>query len=307
MEIKQKEQITAAVNEWIDTNNPDRSGQKLSEKAGINISYISNIKNGSYFIGATPIKDEYFIKIAVAMGFKIEETELHFETENFKLVQNVCKSAQQKRKIVLLDSEESGLGKTYGLEHYATYNDKVLYIKCTSSMGAKDLLDEIIYKLSIKDAPKGAKAKIDAIRDKVLSTPGYLIIIDEAEDIKISLYKILKEIIDFTYMKCALVVSGMSLTNKIERLARKERPGFPQLKRRLFANQAKLRMITNKEKADICQAYNISAKSAIQWFQKQVHDYQMFAEYIKDVLDFVKKHPQTVVDEEFLRGLFSIA
>ena len=268
MEQKLKEQISLAVNEWIDSNNSERSGQKLSDKAGINISYVSNIKNGNYFVGATPIQDKYFIKLADILGISIGDTEIHWETENFKTVQNLCKSAQNKRKIVLLDSEDSGLGKTYGLEYYATYNDKVIYVKCTSSMGAKDLLNEILYKLGVKEVPKSPKAKLDMIREKVLGSPGYLIIIDEAEDIKSGLYKIIKEIIDFTYLRCAMIISGMGLIEKIGRLANKQRVGFPQLKRRLFSNRAMLRRIGKQEIADICEKHGIANRSAIQWFQR---------------------------------------
>lgn len=305
MENTVKEQITKSVNEWIDENNPERSGKKLADKSGVNMAYVSQIRNGKYEHNGSVIKDYTFIKIAEAIGFLLPDFALHFETEAFKLLQRVCEKAQNGHKIVTLDSLESGAGKTYGLEWYKNNADKVAYAKCTSTMGAKDLLDEILLRLgySSKDFPKSTKAKMDMIREVVTKSKGWLLIIDECDDIKMGLFKLIKEIIDFTRTKCGLIVCGMGVVAKINRLAEKRREGFPQLKRRLLANKVMMPSVSKTNMEILLKESGITNSSAIKWFQDNVEDMQMLAEYIKDALEVAKRENVTI-DKDFLNSLF---
>jgi hypothetical protein len=175
-------------------------------------------------------------------------------------------------------------------------------------MGGKDLLNEILYKLQIKDKLVGNNAKINAIKTKVVHSPGYLIIIDEAEDVKIGIYKLIKEIIDFTYTKVGVVVSGMRLIDKIELLAYKGRQGFPQLKRRLFTNKARVQQIARTEIVDICAKHGIVNVSAHKWFENNVKDFQMLSEYIKDSLSIAKKDGLQVrsINGDFMNENFNL-
>lgn len=305
MEQLLKEQIRDTVNKWIKPENTERTASKLALKAGISASYISHIKKGVFVIGNTPISDAVFLKLAVALGIREEEEqEMHWPTYNLELITKVCKSSQRKKKIVLLDSDDSGVGKTYSLEYFSTYNDKVLYIKCTKSMGVKDLLNEILHKLQIREKLVGDKAKIDAIKEKIITSPGFILIIDEAELVKPGVYIVIKEIIDFTYGRICVIVSGMGLKDKLERLAQKKREGFPQLKRRLFSNIVKVPSLSKKEIIEICERHSIKAVSAHSWFTNNVRDFQTLKEYIKDALEVSKKE-QCKIDADFLSELFN--
>ena len=303
-----KDKIVIALNEWLDPKNPERSTAKLQAKSGVNVAYISNISNGKTMLSNTVIKDQYYRMIAESIGLDLGEGEVHINTKNFSLIEKVCAKAQQKKAIVLLDSIDSGLGKTYTLEYYASRNDKVVYIKCTSSMTAKDVMDEILAKLLIRDIPRGMKSKIDLIKDRVLAG-GYLIIIDELEDVKLSVYKVIKEIIDFTQNRCALIVSGMGLIEKIEKLSKRNRPGFPQLKRRLFSNRITIQYMDAEEKISICEANNIHIKTAQNWFVNHVHDMQSFTQYLKDIHEYVSSEKKAgrnaIINGETLSELFN--
>lgn len=302
MEHNIKSKISAALNHWLDPNNPNRSMKKLGDKSGVSTSVISHIKRELFEINGSPISDAMFYKLASSIGYSVDQ-ELHWTTDNFNKIIQACKSAQSKKKIVLLDSELSGLGKTYALEYYASKNDKVIYIKCVKSMSPKDMLDEILSKLSIKEAPKGIYGKLNAIRQKVTASPGWELIFDELEYLRIPSYPILKEIIDFTYGKAAIVCSGLGIVAKIEKLAKKKREGFPQLKRRIFTCITYANPISKKEMVSICNQHNIMVKTAQEWFINNVQDYQMLSEYIKDAL-YVSQHTSAVIDAEFLADLF---
>jgi DNA transposition AAA+ family ATPase len=279
-----KELVTKALNEWLLPDNPERSANALTRRTGVNASYISNIKNGNYTIGQTMIKPAVYFQIADAIGLNLTKPEAHWETPSYLRITAACKKAQIARKIVLLDSMDSGVGKTYTLEMYSKTNDKVVYVKCTSTMTAADLLSEVMTKLLVKKPVKGNKAKMDEIRLRVTGTPGYLIIIDETDDIKAGLWKFIKEMYDFTRNRCGMIVSGMGTTDKINRLADRNRDGFKQLRRRLFSNRIMISLISKTDIQQIAkEELGINAASALRWFSLNVSDYQMLAEYIGDL------------------------
>jgi DNA transposition AAA+ family ATPase len=303
MQHELKDKISSAVQEWIEPNNIDRSAEKLSVKTGVSTSYLSHIKRGLYKVGNTEISDATFMKVALGLGLKINN-EVHWETKNFIFAQKVCRRAQQDSKTILLDSERSGLGKTYALEHYATYNDRVLYLKCTSSMTSKDVLNEFIEKLHITEKLTGMKSKLDAIRRKIYAHDNYLIIIDEAEKVKSTVYDLIKEIIDFTYRRCAVIVSGLGLIAKIKKLSDKNKEGFPQLSRRLSI-KCMMIAIENTEMIDILEKEGITSASAHKWFIRNIQDYQAFTEYVQDVKMVAAKENKPV-DGELLTRVFGI-
>lgn len=304
MQENLKQQIYEAVINWIEPGNNDRSAEKLSVKSGVSTSYISHIKRGLFSIGNTQISDATFIKLAIALGIKASN-ELHWETKNFVFIQKVCARTQESSKIVLLDSERSGLGKTYALEYYSTYHDRVLYIKCTKSMSPKDMLNEILHKLHINEIPTGLKDKIDAIRNKVLSVENYLIIIDEAEIVKNSIYLLIKEIIDFTYRKCAVIVSGLGLNQKLKKYADKNKEGFPQLRRRLSI-VCMVTSIDNLEMINLLNSEGITATSAHRWFVRNVTDYQALTEYVMDAKELAARTSRNI-DGVFLKEAFGLS
>ena len=311
MELQQKQQITKALQEWINAS-PDRSANQFAHMAGISSAYVSRVKNGKYTFEnkgvESPISDKALLTIADALGLNYDQS-LHWETYNYKLINAACREAQTKKRRLLLDAE-TGLGKTYALERYAIDNDKVLYIKVTRTMSARDMLDEIIVKLNIRDILRGNRAKMMAIQKKVTSVPNFLIIIDEAEYLKNTLFDLVKEIADFTENKCGIVLSGMDLKKKIEYLAGRGKPGFPQLRRRFFPNMILLNTMGGKkgrkqEIEAICLACGITDTTAINVFKEYVFDYGMFSQWISIVLEKQESTGRAMSGEDIIQ-LFNL-
>ncbi|MGD1960530.1 MAG: AAA family ATPase [Fulvivirga sp.] len=306
MERTRKQQITTAINEWL--SHEGRSGAQLAEHAGVNAAYISLIKKGNYEVssanGNTPISDKAFNQLANALGITWETTR-HWETHNYRKIMSLCKSTQKQKRRALLDAD-TGLGKTYALESYASKNDKVLYIKVTRTMSQKDMLDEIVKKLRIKDILRGNRSKMMAIQKKVINTPDFLIIIDEAEYLKNTLFDLVKEIADFTHRKCGMILSGMDLRQKIEFLAAKHKHGFPQLKRRFFPNIMQIQDMGSKTKGrkaeveEICKSEGITETTAINVFKQYVYDYDMLAQWIADVRAFIEREGRQITGQEMI-------
>ncbi|ELR69189.1 hypothetical protein C900_05385 [Fulvivirga imtechensis AK7] len=290
MQLQDKQKITEALINWI-ASSESRSANILADQSGIAAAYISRIRNGEYTMktgtGTSPIPDKVFNTLADFLGVRFE-TELHWDTANYQLVQAVCKSAQDKKQRILLEAD-TGLGKTYALERYALENDRVLYIKVTRTMNAKDMLEEICKKLGIKDQLRGNRARMLAIQKKVTSVTGYLLIIDEAEYLKNTLYDLVKEIADFTDRKCGMILSGMELSAKINTMADRNRPGFPQLRRRFFPNRVELKAIEKEEIKEICKASGITDTTAINVLAQYIFDYDMLNQYVQVILENIRK------------------
>jgi len=294
MQEEVKQQITQAMTEWIDSTNPNRTQAALVLKSGCSTTEVSLIARGIYFNGAHKgknydIKDAVFQKLIIALGLSLQDTEVHWDTKNFIKIQQMCQVFRLRKKVGMFDSEDSGVGKTYGLEYVSTFEDLTVYVKITRTMGVRDLLQEVAFKLignKVKEERHSVRRLLEMIREKVLTQQGYLLIFDEMEYAKNAIFHIIKEIIDFTYNRCAVVTSGMRLEAYLEKLDRRNKFGFKQLKRRLCTNVVRLSPVQNTDRTVLLASYNITNTKAVAWFNANVHDFQMMAEYIKDIMEW---------------------
>jgi DNA transposition AAA+ family ATPase len=300
--LEQKRTVTQEVLAWIDEKNPARSGAKLAEKAGINAMYVSNIKSGKYQITTGDrtivIKDSYFNRIADAIGLRLDDT-LHWDfIENFKRVTRACRKAQKRAIRIILDAN-TGMGKTHALEHYAATNDYVLYVKCTRNMSGKDLLDEILSALGVHDLIRGNHNKLKTIRNIVTNRKGYALIFDEVEQVRPAIYDILKDIADWAHNKAAVVISGMDIIQKLDRLANNKRAGFPQLRRRFFGNRVTLSSkLSHEEIIEVCEFEKINNKGVQNLLAQYVTDLDMLAQYIRDIRDWQEQYERKITAQE---------
>lgn len=306
MELAFKQKVSEALNKWLQESPDNRTLNGLAEEHGITKLYVSRIKNGAFEIvnstteKTTVIADEYFYRIAEAIGLAHRSgSGLHWETYNFQYVMRACKRAQGKRMRVLLEGD-TGHGKTYALDYFQIHFDKVIYIKATHSMTERNLLQAIAKKLGIGDI-RGARNTINAIRHALTGTPGYLLIIDEAEYLKPNLFHVVKEIADFTEGKCGFILSGLGISKTIKKLANKGRMGFPQLRRRFFPNRILLPDTIEKgEKEKICLDSGITDRTAINVIQQYCNDFDMLSQVVNEVTNRQKSTGRKMTGAEIM-------
>lgn len=302
-----KHAITESINAWIDEKNPARSGNKLAEKAAVSSAYISKIRNGEYEIPggggrSSVISDATFHRIADALGVNFNGG-LHWDfVYNFQLIQRTCRKSQKKMIRYILDGY-TGLGKTFGVEHYSITSDYVVYVKCTQNMSTKGLLDTILHRLGVHDNVRGNYEKLELIRKYLTGRKGYLIIIDELEVVKLGIYAVIKDIADFTQGKCGMIITGMQLIKKLDALAARQKPGFPQLRRRFFGNQAECQPITQGEIVAVCEHEKIRNKGAHNVLTRVVNDFDMLAQYVADIKEWQEDHEKQITGEELIELL----
>lgn len=297
-----KQMVTEAVNQWIDPNNNERSGNKLADLARISSAYVSRIKDGTYSFknGETEsqIGDQAFHRLADYLDVKFEGGLYWPMIRNYSRIERICRKAQKKAIRYTIDGP-TGQGKTFTLEKFSKKNEYVIYVKCTMNMTAKNLVDAILNKLNVHDNPvRGVHEKLELIRKIVTGKKGYLIIIDEAEVVKPGIYSVIKDISDFIQNKSGMIICGFGLINKLDRLASREKPGYPQLRRRFFGNIETLGKVTDSEVVDICLNEGINNKTAQNVIVSQCEDLDKLAQWIADIKEWQKSEGKKITGHE---------
>ena len=292
MTTTQKNQVTAAANEWISDTDQERSQNKLCQKSSVSPVILAAIRRGESAYKpnqkedkSIEIADSHYYRLAEVLGLNFEK-QIHFQNANYEAVFELCRYLQAKQRRGILDSIDSGAGKTYALESYAAQHSNVLYIKATSLMKGKDLIDKILTAIHARPESKSMMAKLDAIARKVIQ-PGYLIIIDEMESVSPDMWRVIKDIEDATYRKIGFLISGKGLSAEIKTAAIRGKKLMPQLWRRFKNNIKLLKAIHINTITKACEEHGITDKAVIRLLSRHVEDWAQLNEWIKDIHDLI--------------------
>lgn len=292
MTNEQKNQVTEAVNSWISETDSDRSQNQLSKRSEVAPVIIQAIRKGdlAYKNNKTSdrdiaIADAHYYRLAEVVGLNFQRV-IHFNNRNYETVFQLCRYLQSKQRRGILDSRDSGAGKTYALESFADSNSNVLYIKATSLMKGKDLIDKILSAIHARPESKSLMAKLDAIARKVIQ-PGYLIIIDEMESVSPDMWRVIKDIEDATYRKIGFLISGKGLSDEIKTAAIKGKKLMPQIWRRFKNNVKVLSAINVHNITAACNEHGIADKAVHKLLIRHTEDWAQLNEWIKDIHDLL--------------------
>lgn len=133
-----------------------------------------------------------------------------FESDDYINVVGVCNLCQQQRGSAIVVGR-SGYGKTYSLKQYARL-PRVVYIECNESMSCRDLIRRIEKQLGLPKRYGSNDERLEEISEFFNITPGYLMIVDEADKL-INKYTIKKIELLRTIMDSASV--GMVLAGEL--------------------------------------------------------------------------------------------
>jgi type II secretory pathway predicted ATPase ExeA len=241
MKTEQKASIITALEAYIKEHGSTQDS--ISKNAGVNASYLINMRKGDFTIKSgdkvVQIADKYFKRIATLIGF---ETEKQYwptrHTLQLKEIISLLNDAKTNAEIAVITGE-TGCGKSYSAEIFRSkFPGDVFIVKVGSSDNLGDLLDKIIdaFGLEIYKRSKSAKLRQIAAYMKQLSEKGNepTLMLDESEYMKQPALCALKELYDVLNNWCALVLIGTrQLTDNIEKLKKRNKPGIPQLYRRI--------------------------------------------------------------------------
>lgn len=307
MELETKQQITEALNQWLDENNQQRSANALAAKTGVNAAYISRIKNGLYEIQSgggrlTAINDSHFFKIAEGIGLKLDSEFKWDFLNSYKMGYRILRKAHRKQLRTMIDGD-TGQGKTFVQKWYNRENEYVLLIECTRNMTGKAMINTICAKLGIELNNRVTPFdKLELIKKVLANRRGYLIIIDQAgkAEVKPSIYSVVMDIAVAVEGKAAMVITGYKISEMLNSMYDKHVPGFRQLARRFKSNAYQLPELTPSEVEKVCDHEGITNKGAKNVLMKYVKDLDMLALKVRECLDFQEKEGRKITADEVI-------
>ncbi len=231
-----KNQIVDALEQYL--NKYEMSANVFADKTGINEAYISNMRNRSFTVGKTEIRNNWFEAVASKIGFELQKTywktQLTNQTTSMLAVLQDAKEFGYTNVII----GETGSGKSYTAKLFADVNPQHLFIiKVGSSDNLSDLIDKILEAAKISTAKTKSK-NISAIvkHFQKLKFEGHqpMIIFDECEYVKQPTLCMMKELVDGLFKNCAIILIGTDeLIDKLDRMRKRKKEGIRQFYRRL--------------------------------------------------------------------------
>jgi transcriptional regulator with XRE-family HTH domain len=246
-----KNEVMRTLQDYV--NERGLTQEDIAVRSGVNVAYINAMLQNKLLVGKAEIKikDTYFKKVSDIIGFRYEA---HYwdivETVQYDLIMEELLDAKMRgiEKMIIGDT---GTGKTYTVKRFCYKHPLHTYSITVSSMHTlADILDDISDRMGIQKEGRGL-SKLRRISRKLhnlkLEGEKPVIIIDEAENLKLPALKMTKALYDAIEGYCPIVLVGTrQLVKKMERLREEDAEGMAQLYRRFKAGKREVRGI-NKE------------------------------------------------------------
>jgi len=233
-----KKQIIKALIDYSKDNS--LNSEQLRILTDVSKSYIEAMLSKSLTSGKTMIGDVHFSKVAEAIGFNLNPVYWkHVDTVQYSsmFLELMDAKARREEKVIIGQSRS---GKTYTLGLFKKKYPQHTYIVTVSDLHTlPDILDDICLQMGI--TPKGNKvSKLRKIATKVkelrLKGQKPILIIDEAENLKLPPLKMIKALYDAFENNCPIVLIGTEqLLENFDGLKDAKRNSIPQLYYRFVA------------------------------------------------------------------------
>lgn len=241
MKAELKQQIISEMEAYIADH--DLAQSEIAERTGVNHSYIINMRKGDYTVKVggklINIADKYFNRIANYIGFSTEKQYWPIQpTDQLKTSLAILEDAMRSGEVAAIIGE-TGCGKTFVLDLFSKKHPTELFaLKVGAADTLSDLIDKILEAIGIEAIVRSKSARLRRIAQHMrkLSEDGKdpVIAFDESEYMKLPALCALKELYDALNEWCALVLVGTpQLLTNLEKLRKKNKPGIPQLYRRI--------------------------------------------------------------------------
>lgn len=239
---EQKNQIVQMASEWMGRQNMTQAD--LARHTGINAGYLSNMLRNQYSTEVAgkevPIGDKWFATLSAALGFSLKKQYwLTVQTNEFEQMIHHLRVAKNDSRVITLISD-TGYGKTYCIDKFTNiYPQHTYKITVNSMYKVRDILEDLATALGTTTRYNS----IDTLRQitvrlKQLKMSGHqpLIIIDEAENLKLNAIQMLKGLYDALLGYASIVLIGTGqLLELMDKMNRSNKNGAPQFYRRIKA------------------------------------------------------------------------
>jgi DNA transposition AAA+ family ATPase len=307
---EQKNEIVQMASEWATKQNMTQAD--LARHTGINAGYLSNMLRNQYSIDVqgkeVEISDKWFAILSSALGFSLKKQYwLTVQTKEFEQMIHELRVAKNDSRVMTLVIE-TGYGKTYTIEKFINIHPLHTYkITVNSMYKMRDILNDL-------SACLGTPVKyntIDTMRQitvklKQLKMSGYqpLIIIDEAENLKLASIQMLKGLYDAVYGYASIVLIGTEqLTDLLERMNRTNKNGAPQFYRRIKAGIKNIN--SSRDFAPFFKKMEIGDKGLQKLLNRICNNYGELHDYLEPAMK-QSDEDGTPLTEDFFRVLYNM-
>lgn len=237
-----KNNIIAHATAWMEANNISQAD--MARRSKINPGYLSNMLRNNYSLEVdgkeVEIADKWFHKLAEAVGFAVKKQ--YWPTvitpEFQQMIHELTVSKNNPTVATLIN--ETGLGKTFAVDKFCKQNPSHTYKITVSSLHkVHDIINEIAAAIGTPvKSHKLTTLLFIVLKFREIKMQGHqpLIIIDEAENLKLPTIQLLKAIYDQMVGYASMVMIGTSqLLESLERLRVQNKQGAAQFCRRIKA------------------------------------------------------------------------
>lgn len=249
-----KDNIIKALEAYVDERS--MSQEAIADGAGVNARYLIEMRRGNHSVQTggkeVVIADKYFKRIADFIGYQTEKQ--YWSTRATPQLKEVLATLQDAKSTgeVAVIIGETGCGKTYTLELFKSkFRGEVFSVKVGSADNLSDLVDKMLEALSLTAERRTKSARIRQIARHMrkLAENGVeaAFAFDEGEYMKQPALCSFKELFDYLNEWCSLVIIGTDqLEENIEKLRKRNKPGIPQLYRRIKFRIRRLKPIDRR-------------------------------------------------------------
>lgn len=289
--VEQKRQIIRGMQAYItsqDTTGDSKtySQNKFARDAHVNVGYIDAMvkgcETGDFIFNKVVIKDVYFERIAAFIGLELKKGYWQkFETEQYLDIESAFVEAKTGATVKTVIGG-TGSGKTFTAEEMKIkYPVGTFVMRCAGDYNAWNFIHYMAEILGIKDAENMSKAKVRKAIEKRIKTlyeagQRPILVLDEAENLKLPAWERVKSIYDNVKELCGFMIMGTpNWYRKMKRQRDNERDIVPQIFRRFMSGlkTVHLSRVSESDVKDICKEIGINDRYVVNKVCDDVDNY----------------------------------
>lgn len=240
--IEQKNEIIQLAHDWMTRNGASQS--ELSKYSGINQSYLSNMLRNQFYMTVqdkeVQIADKHFAQLSEKLGHSLRRQFWQtVRTREFDQIIHELQICKHDTKMIALISE-TGHGKTFAIDKFINVHPVQTYkVTVNSLYTVKDIILELGAQMNLPQMvnPLFMMRQVsNKLRYLCLMGHSPMVIIDEAENLRVTAIQMLKGLYDMVSGHASIVLIGTEqLIQSLEKMKAKNKPGAAQFYRRIKA------------------------------------------------------------------------
>lgn len=259
------------------------SQNECAKRIGIASSYITHAlkRNWDAVPSGGNRTTEFSSQVARKIMLFLGMNQDIWEIENFQTVINILAEAKKFHEHRIIEGEK-GTGKTFAATEFKKQAPTETYlITCSEDMNPKAFIVELARLMNVDATGDRRKIRI-AISERLRKQTYPLIIIDEAENLKIATYGSIKALYDDVKDFAGIVLIGANnYLDTIRKRASSGKSCFPQLYSRFSADPGSLSLMSKKDVAFICALNGLEDKQLVNHLFDTCTDYRELDRNIK--------------------------